>query len=142
MNKPIFVLLAIVLSGCVTTAPAPYGNFIQGGGQAAIATDTVAQLVKLYPPAKTGFALSQPAAEDAFGVALVKGLRAEGYAISIHAPVKGRQPETEAVQLSYLLDNAGDNLYLTLRIGEQALSRAYLRRDGELLPAGYWAWQE
>ena len=143
MNKLIAVLLSIVLSGCVTTAPAPYGNFIQDGGQAAIATDTVAQLVALYPPAKSSFALPQPAAGDAFGAALVKGLRAEGYAISIHAPRKGvPQPETEAEKLSYILDNAGDNLYVTLRIGKQALSRAYLRRGGELLPAGYWAWQE
>lgn len=142
MNRLIAVLLSTALSGCVITAPASYGNFIQGGGQAAIATDAVAQLVELYPPAKSSFALQQPAAEDAFGVALVKGLRAEGYAISIYAPVKGRQPETEAAQLSYVLDNVGDNLYLTLRIGQQALSRAYLRRGGELLPAGYWAWQE
>ena len=142
MNRLIAaVLLSIALSGCVT-APPLYGNFIEGKGQAAIATDTVAQLVALYPPAKTSFALSQPAAEDAFGAALVKGLRAEGYAISIHAPVKGQQPETEAAKLSYVLDNAGDNLYLSLRIGGQALSRAYLRRGGELLPAGYWAWQE
>lgn len=141
MNKLIVVLLFIALSGCVRT-PAPYGNLIQGGGQAAIATDTVAQLVALYPPAKTSFALSQPAAEDVFGAALVKGLRAEGYAISIYAPIKGQQPETEARKLSYLLDNAGDNVYISLRIGQQALSRAYLRRGGELLPAGYWAWQE
>lgn len=142
MNKLIAVLLAIALSGCVTTAPAPYGNFIEGGGQAAIASDTVAQLVELYPPAKTSFALLQHAAEDAFGTALVKGLRAEGYAISIQAPVKGRQPETGAAPLSYVLDTAGDNFYITLRIGEQALSRAYLRRGGEMLPAGYWAWRE
>lgn len=144
MNRLIAVLLSTALSGCVTTAPAPYGNFIQGGGQAAIATDAVAQLVELYPPAKSSFALQQPAAEDAFGVALVKGLRAEGYAISISitAPVKGRKPETEAAQLSYVLDNVGDNLYISLRIGQQALSRAYLRRGGELLPAGYWAWRE
>lgn len=149
MNKLIAaVLLAIALSGCVTIPP-PYGNFIEGGGQAAIATDTVAQLVALYPPAKTSFALAQPPAEDAFGAALVKGLRAEGYAISIHAPRKGvPQPETEAEKLSYVLDNAGDNVYITLRIGQQALSRAYLRlpeqtgRGGELSPAGYWAWQE
>ena len=143
MNKLIAVLLSIALSGCVTTAPAPYGNFIQGGGQTAIATDTVAQLVALYPPAKSSFALPQPAAGDAFGAALVKGLRAEGYAISIHVPRKGvLQPETEAETLSYVLDNAGDNFYVTLRIGERALSRAYLRRGGEMLPAGYWAWQE
>lgn len=166
MNKLIAaMLLSIALSGCVTTAPAPYGNFIEGKGQATIASDTVAQLVKLYPPAKTRFVLQQPAAEDAFGAALVKGLRAEGYAISIHAPVKGRQPETEGVQLSYVLDKAGDNLYISLRFNphpssgrpqvgdiqkysmenktsEQALSRAYLRRGGELLPAGYWAWRE
>lgn len=152
MNRLITaVLLSIALSGCVTTPPL-YGNFIEGKGQVAIATDTVAQLVALYPPAKTSFALSQPAAEDAFGVALVKGLRAEGYALSIHAPRKGvarlggdepgQQLEIEAAKLSYVLDNAGDNLYLSLRIGEQALSRAYLRRGGELLPAGYWAWQE
>lgn len=147
---PLLILLSVALSGCVTTAPAPYGTFIEGGGQAAIASDTVAQLVALYPPAKTSFALPQPAAEDAFGAALVKGLRAEGYAISIHAPVvprlrgdePGRRPETEAEKLSYLLDNAGDNVYISLRIGQQALSRAYLRRGGELLPAGYWAWQE
>ena len=142
MNKLIAaVLLSIALSGCVTIPP-PYGNFIEGGGQAVIATDTVAQLVALYPPAKTSFALAQPPAEDAFGVALVKELRAEGYAISIHTPVKGRQPETDGMKLSYVLDNVGKNLYITLRIGEQALSRAYLRRGGELSPAGYWAWQE
>ena len=142
MNKLVAaVLLLIALSGCVRT-PAPYGTFIEGEGQAAIASDTVAQLVEIYPPAKTSFALPQPAAEDAFGAALVKGLRAEGYAISIYAPIKGRQPETEGAKLIYVLDNAGDNLYVTLRIGKQVLSRAYLRRGGELLPAGYWAWQE
>lgn len=157
-------MLALLMSGCVTTTPAPYGNQLPATGpsQDRLADDVLTQLVKLYPPAHVRFELQQ-LATDGFGASLLKGLRERGYAVLEFDPrsasskaastaVMAAQgssgatpvPGSQALPLRYLLDQAGSpDLYrLTLMIGNQSLTRAYLPQDGVLLPAGYWARQE
>lgn len=75
------VLFSLGLAGCATHAT--YGNFVEnpaGLNQQEIASDTVEKITELYPPAKTRFELKQPT-PDAFGTALVRGLRDRGYAL-------------------------------------------------------------
>ena len=73
-------LLALVLAGCATSPP--YGHFAASpvAVNQTIAADAVKQLTSLYPPAKTRLELQQPT-PDAFGMALVEGLRERGYAL-------------------------------------------------------------
>jgi hypothetical protein len=157
--RPIAVVapLALVLAGCAT--PAPYGNFVPSGtgDPQKLAGDAVKQLTTLWPPAKTRLELKQ-ATPDAFGAALVKGLRASGYALLEFNPEKTQAPASDspaparpptatatlAQPLRYVLDPVGGTaLYrLTLRVGTQSLTRPYLERNGTLVPAGYWVRQE
>lgn len=158
----IVAMLALLMSGCVTTTPAPYGNQLPANGpsQDRLADDALTQLVKLYPPAHVRLELQQ-VATDAFGASLLKGLRDRGYAVLEFDPrgakaassaVMAAQgssgtkpvPGSQALPLRYVLDEVGSpDLYrLTLKIGNHSLTRAYLPKDGVLVPAGYWASQE
>lgn len=168
MRKIVSVaLLALALSGCATTSPSLYGNYLAETArvnQAQLATEAVNQLIELYPPARTRFELQQPT-PDVFGQSLVKGLRDSGYAVLELEPKPARTTATETsagpsatgqdpiviapspshtYPLRYVVDNAGDsNLYrLTLLVGTQSLTRPYLHQNGELLPAGYWVRKE
>lgn len=157
-----FALLAVSLTGCVTTAPAAapsaYGNFTQNLPAAfdrTMADDAVKQLVAVYPPASTRFDL-QHTAPDAFGSALVELLRSKGYAIleiqpleqasaaSAPADTASTASATTGKPLRYILDQADSNLYrLTLLVDKQSLTRAYLAaQNGTLYPAGVWARKE
>ncbi len=154
-------LLALLVSGCVSTTSAPYGNQLPASGPSPdrLADDALTQLEKLYPPAHVRFELQQ-VATDAFGASLLKGLRERGYAVLEFDPRVSSQaastaavavrgsfsttPASGALPLRYVLDQAGSpDLYrLTLVIGGQSLTRAYRPQDGVLLPAGYWSRQE
>ena len=145
-------LLAMALAGCASTAP--YGNFATeppAGLEERIVADTVKQLVALYPPARTRFHLGQPT-PDAYGSALVEALRARGYALVEFKPGTAPQagsPEAAAatapgLNLHYLLDTAASpNLYrITVMVGQQSLSRAYLAQNNRVAPAGAWVRKE
>ena len=158
MRKIAFVaVLALALSGCATNSP--YGNHLQSASvdQQKLAGEAVKQLVVLWPPAKTRLELQQ-VTPDAFGAALVKGLRDSGYALVEFNPAAAKTnasaasapsptvvaPASASLLLRYVLDQAGaPNLYhLTLMVGNQSISRPYLEQDGALVPAGYWVRKE
>lgn len=151
MRHALCTLLCVVgLAGCAAP-PAPYGNFIgqaPAGYDRTLAEDAVRQLVAVYPPANTGFELGH-ATPDAFGTRLAASLRANGYAVRETAamPVtKGVAARAEAggaatgtvLPLRYVLDRAGDLVRVTLQIGNQSLTRAYLAQHDALRPAGAW----
>ncbi|MEY3202204.1 MAG: hypothetical protein RIR70_1754 [Pseudomonadota bacterium] len=146
--------LALGLTGCATTTP--YGNYLRDTNidQAQLAGDAVNRLAALYPPAKVRLELQQPT-PDAFGSALVTGLRDRGYAILEFNPKSSKSdpiPQSstpapsnavQALPLRYVLDQAGSNLFrLTLMVGSQSIARPYLYQDGKLAAAGNWARKE
>lgn len=169
MRKLIVATLFLIgLSGCATSQ---YGNFVKDQpslDQQVIATDTVKKIVELYPPAKTRFELLQ-ATPDAFGSALVRGLRDRGYALmefdekaakasqneqSIHstrtAPNVGKSVTQNGTHtgsglpLRYVVDQfSGTNMYrVTILVGQESLTRPYSKESEGIVPAGYWVRKE
>jgi hypothetical protein len=148
-HAPLLFLLA-GLAGCASIEP--YGNFLGANAPATLneklAADTVKQLTVLYPPASTRFDLGQPT-PDAYGSALVESLRIKGYAILEFEPDEAAladNPNTAGpgLNLRYVLDApASTNLYrLTLMVGSQSLSRAYVAQNDSVAPAGAWVRKE
>jgi len=148
-HAPLLFLLA-GLAGCASIEP--YGNFLGANAPATLneklAADTVKQLTVLYPPASTRFDLGQPT-PDAYGSALVESLRIKGYAILEFEPdeaASADNPNTAGPGLSlrYVLDApASTNLYrVTVMVGSQSLSRAYVAQNDTVAPAGAWVRKE
>jgi len=150
------VLLSLGLAGCATHAP--YGNFVEnpaGLNQREVASDSVEKITELYPPAKTRFELQQPT-PDAFGMALVRGLRDRGYALLEFDPeaAKAQQqastatanptPTGSGLPLRYVFDQfTGTNMYrVTIMVGNESLTRPYSQESGGIVPAGYWVRKE
>jgi hypothetical protein len=148
------LLGALVLAGCATS-PAPYGNFIgqaPAGFDRTLAEDAVRQLAAVYPPAATRFEVRQ-ATPDAFGRQLMASLRAKGYAVREAGitSAQGATARSEAgvapaagpvLPLRYVLDRPADLVRVTLMIGDQSLTRAYLAQNDALRPAGAWVRKE
>jgi hypothetical protein len=160
-------LFLVLLTGCAGTSPtdsATHGNFIEDAPVAynrKIAFDAVKQLIAVYPPARTRFDLQHPT-PDTFGTSLVGSLRAKGYAVLEYQQTTGKAakakgagtetPEPRSVNalataplpLGYVLDRANDaTLYrVTLLVGRQSLTRAYLVQNGSVFPAGSWVRKE
>jgi hypothetical protein len=164
MRKNTFLALRLAglvglgsLAGCATPELSAYGNFTQSAPAAmeqTLADDAVKQLAALYPPATTRLDLQQ-ATPDAFGSRLVESLRARGYALLEFKPgaKTAALPATATATdraagagkpLRYILDQLDANLYrLTVRVGDQSLTRAYLAaQSGTLRPAGAWVRKE
>jgi type IV secretion system protein TrbH len=151
----ISALLAGAITGCASTASYEYGNFVTSSAPAnlneIIVADTMKQLLMLYPPASTRFDLAQPPT-DAYGTRLVQSLRLNGYALSEFVPAPaangtnhdGMVSVSPGLSLRYILDAPdGLNLYrVTVMIGSQSLSRAYLVQNQVVSPAGAWARKE
>jgi hypothetical protein len=146
---PLLFLLA-GLAGCASIEP--YGNFLGANAPATLneklAADTVKQLTVLYPPASTRFDLGQ-STPDAYGSALVESLRIKGYAILEFEPDEAASADSAAtagpgLSLRYVLDApASTNLYrVTLMVGSQSLSRAYVAQNDSVAPAGAWVRKE
>lgn len=145
------------LAGCATPELPAYGNFTHSAPasmEQTLADDAAKQLAALYPPASTRLDLQQ-ATPDAFGSRLVESLRARGYALLEFKPgaKTAALPATATTTdraagagkpLRYILDQLDANLYrLTLRVGEQSLTRAYApAQSGTLRPAGAWVRKE
>lgn len=168
MRKLAFTALLAVLPGCASqnqSTGSSYGNFVQGSPAASdqkMAVDAVQRLITLYPPAHTRFDLQQITL-DAFGSALVASLRSNGYALLEYQPslgasapaapapagqtptpiVNARSPGTTRA-LRYILDlDPASQLYrLTLLVGNQSLTRAYLAQNGSVAAAGAWVRKE
>lgn len=139
----IALALATALAGCNAVAVPQYGDFspryvMSVNMNESLVTDTVTQLMALYPAASTQFDVSH-ATPDPFGTRLVQSLRQKGYALGELA-----NAETSAgLSLRYILDAPERNLFrVTVLVGSQSLSRAYLHNDGALLPAGAWTRKE
>lgn len=139
-------LVAIGFAGCVANSNSrpsyDYGDFISQSAatelRETLVTDTVKQLVSLYPPASTRFDLTQPVA-DLYGAQLVQSLRQNGYALSESAPSTNAQ----GLILRYVVDSPEENLYrVTLQLGSQSLSRAYQTQNEKISPAGAWVRRE
>jgi hypothetical protein len=168
MRNPTFLALHLAglaglvsLAGCATPERSAYGNFTQSAPAAmeqTLADDAVKQLVVLYPPATTRLDLQQ-ATPDAFGSRLVESLRAKGYALlefkpgaktaALPATATATDRATDRTAsagkpLRYILDQFDANLYrLTVRVGDQSLTRAYApAQSGTLRPAGAWVRKE
>jgi hypothetical protein len=149
-----FLLCALGLAGCAAPT-APYGNFVRegpAGYDRTVAEDGVRQLAALYPPANTRFELQQ-ATPDAFGKLLTASLRAKGFAVreSAASPIApgstargegGAAAAAPALPLRYVLDQASGLYRITLHVGSQSLTRAYLAQNGALRPAGAWVRKE
>ena len=152
MSKITFIVLLLVgLSGCVTTQ-SRYGNFLPPTSAAynkTMAEDALKQLLILYPPASTRFDLQQTT-PDTFGITLVESMRAKGYALMEIKPEVPAQRNSEAqnpptgLSLRYVLDQVNSlNLYrVTLLVGNQSMTRAYLVQDSTVHPAGLWSRKE
>jgi hypothetical protein len=137
------LLCALGLAGCAAT-PAPYGNFVRegpAGYDRTVAEDGVRQLAAIYPPANTRFELQQPT-PDAFGKLLTASLRAKGYAVRESAASGSAATAAPALPLRYVLDQASGLYRITLHVGSQSLTRAYLAQNGALQPAGAWVRKE
>lgn len=159
MRKIATVALLAVLAGCASTKPyEPYGNFLKNAPLSTnqkLAADSVKQFIAVYPPASTRLNLVHEA-PDAYGRALISTLRARGYALqevtneaaksaaeSKPAPATA-YPASPGLALSYVIDNPTDtNLYrVTLTVGSQSLTRAYVAQNSTVLPAGEWTRKE
>jgi hypothetical protein len=159
MHKLAFAALLAGLAGCASHDLGPdssYGNFVPDSPAASdqkMAFDAVQRLSALYPPARTRFDLQQ-ITPDAFGTALVASLRARGYALleykSTQDPATGQAPAPSAkspgttLALRYVVDfDPASQLYrITLLIGNQSLTRAYLAQNGSTVAAGAWVRKE
>jgi hypothetical protein len=151
MNKFVILsILAFLLVGCATTKPSIYGTFIESSDMEAetMATDAVKQITELYPPASTKIYVKQET-PDAFGMALINGLRKKGFALLEYKDntqaSAGQLVFTaeSGMPLYYILDQAGDSLYrLTILVGTQSISRPYLAQNGTVVPAGCWMHKE
>ena len=167
MHKLVFAALLAGLAGCASHDPSTnssYGNFVPDSPAASdqkMAFDAVQRLSALYPPARTRFDLQQ-ITPDAFGTALVASLRAKGYALLEYQPSSGtpgasdpaaptgttpapaaKSPGT-TLALRYVVDfDPASQLYrITLLIGNQSLTRAYLAQNGSTVAAGAWVRKE
>ena len=151
--------MGILLTGCAGAAGTTlhdklYGNYTVAPAafDQKVASDAIRQLVALYPPARTRFKITQTTS-DAFGMALIAGLREKGYAV-METKADGAAAvrtidavggtDTGELALRYLLDQsaAGDLYRLTLAIAQQQLSRAYLVQNGTPYAAGAWVRKE
>ena len=107
----------------------------------------------VYPPANTRFDLQQPT-PDQFGTWLLQSLRAKGYALQEGAAAPVAQGRTAGgdggmaasapavLPLRYVFDRAADLYRITLLVGDQSLTRAYLAQNGAVHPAGAWVRKE
>lgn len=143
--------LALVLSGC---ASSKWGNFADQASAAtnqALAKDAVSQLVAVFPPASTRLNLVQPT-PDAFGQDLVAALRARGFSVQ-EQQLNGQAQQGQGTNqssaqrglaLSYVVDMPPEtNLYrVSLKVGYQTLTRAYVAQNNTVQPAGAWTRKE
>lgn len=149
-----FLLISAVIagiSGCATNSQ--YGNFstAPAAHDNTFASDTVAHLVTIYPPALTRLNIMQPT-EDAYGSALVTLLRGRGYAVREYVTEDTNKSKTSTksafpgVDLRYVVDSlapAVDMYRVTVAVGAQTISRAYIpQQNGTVAAAGSWVRKE
>ena len=146
-----------IFAGCGTPSKpnTGYGSFVSAAPLAhekLMVEDATRQLVSLYSPANTHLVLAH-AATDTFGSQLMEKIRSQGYALQeqkAQASAKdvpdaeGHTKATTDVSFGYVLDEvASPRLYrVTLNVGRQTISRAYVPQDDLVHPAGAWVRKE
>lgn len=132
-----------VCAGC--RQPSSYGNLAKVES-VELVQDAMSILKVNYLPAKTRLVLILEA-EDTFGHQLVETMQQDGYAIAEYAPPDKYAPAPEqpaGLGFGYVIDrlNRGDELRLTLMVGDEALSRLYAIQKAsdrlEYVPIGFW----
>ena len=160
MMHKIAVLALFGLAGCAARpAPTPYGNFAAAPVEfdERLAADVVKQLVALYPPASTRLEFRQ-STPDAFGTRLVNALRDKGYALAesnLEDAAQQTKPggstsgeraavaqQPAGLELRYVLDQEAGLYRVTVTVGSQSLTRAYVEQNNTVLPAGSWVRKE
>lgn len=168
-SLPMAALLCAILAGCAGLHLPGHSDDRNIAAHEKIATDTVNQLAKLYPPAKTQFdvVLSEP---RSFGAMLAAKLRGRGYAVSESAdktssfsidtlsvtfqpksgpteqeaaPPKTAPGTATAIELRYTVADARTDplLRITLKVGGAYLARAYVADQGSVAAAGAWTFR-
>ncbi|MCU7800484.1 MAG: hypothetical protein KZQ70_10125 [gamma proteobacterium symbiont of Lucinoma myriamae] len=155
---PIMILI-FILPACTTVSNNQYGNYIDNEHTTydeQIANDVIQKIQKSFSPANTRFNLKQES-DDAFGQLLVSTLRSNGYALSElgdlnsgedinNVKVEKNNPYAKkpiGYDLNYIVDQPMQGFYrVTLLIGKESLSRAYLIQDSLIQPASAWIHKE
>ncbi len=145
-------LAALTACGSAVQTDTGYGSFVHAAPathETRLAEDAARQLTLLYPPASTRLTLAH-ATQDPFGALLMEKLRGQGYALKeVAASADASLNETattsnDGVSFSYVLDTvAAPRLYrVTLNVGRQSISRAYIAQNDLIHPAGAWVRKE
>lgn len=154
----------MVLALCSCATP-KYGSFVDSSDSidtTRIVSDSVDQLTKIFPPARSRIAFAQPT-NDPFGNSLLKQLRQRGYAIreyikpspfrSTEDDSEGYLPNETGLRLNYVIDRfkSSDTYRISISVGDVTITRAYIgvthsegfgrKVTGSKLPraAGDWA---
>ena len=136
MKKLISILVMVLLSSCSSMR---YGNFTQisQDKDEVLAKDAVNRLAKVYVPARTTFTLSHKA-HDGFGEKIIENLRKNGYGVVETAS------HQKPANFYYVVDESNKNeVYrVSLFVGDQVYSRAYLVKEDVLAPISAWSHKE
>jgi len=146
--KATALALAVLITGCVATPTTPIRtpSFAEVTGETAskLVDEAMDALVALYPPASTEVNLwnAAPAPSDAgtaFGALLSRELRHAGYAMVVSPSVDASRSTAGAIDLAYVVDQPAPGLYrMQLTYGGQTLTRAFVAKGAEVMPAGAW----
>lgn len=136
MKKLSILLLIVLLSSCASMR---YGNFTNASTakDAYLAKNAVSQLTRVYPPAQNTFCFRQKIC-DGFGRHLIQAMRQKGYGV-----IENVRPRQKA-NFFYVVDETepGRMYRVSLYIGPQILSRAYVNTRGKLAPISPWSHKE
>ena len=146
--KAATLALAALITGCVATpsGPVPTPSFAEVSGETAnkLVDEAMDALVALYPPASTEVNLwdAAPAtggAGSSFGTVLARELRHAGYAMVVSPSAAASRSTAGAIDLAYVVDHPAPGLYrMQLTYGGQSLTRAFVSKGAEVIPAGAW----
>lgn len=138
--KYLSILVALLLTGCATVnqnSELPqWGDLVSTpiANTGEIVGQTVEEISRIWPPAKTGFSLPTSFGVGEFGDKLTDALRQAGYRLNEGGG------DTTSSELNYLLDRGADDIYrLMITVGDESMTRAYEGVNGSLLPIGHWA---
>ncbi len=136
MKKLLSLVLSLLLCSCATMQ---YGNLIDvsRSNDSYLAQDSAKQIRNVTVPARTSFFIYEKV-NDPFGVKLIEHLRRKGYGI-----VEEVHPKQKA-NFHYVVDRLQGHevIRVSLFIGSQQLSRAYVQKHNKLYPIGTWSHKE
>lgn len=152
LGKIALVALSITLAGCVTPtlsagSGSSAGTFMKVNGAVAdaLAEDSVSILAQLLAPATT-YVVFHQGEESELGQSIEKRMRNRGYSVDVSFRTEEELPR-ESVVVRYVADEMGGLVRLTVVVygidkrDYTVLSRGYVVRRAEVIPAGSWARQ-